>query len=394
MAYAEENFLIRYCSRVYPDQDIVNAIDSQLNLSLDWAYIIEEAQDQDIAPLIYYHLSRFKEKISSHVLSELKKIFEKVRDTNSRLYEELKKIIRCLKENNIDAMLLKGMDLAARIYPDIALRPMTDIDLLIKKEDLAKCEKPLSSLNYLVHPGFRKILDTPPSPYLNAVVCKKLTSPFVSLHLHWHILNYTFSPGYGYISNLDIDSIWQEAELTKIDNVEVLRMAPHHLLLHLSEHHLKHYFDRLILLTDIDSLLNYYRGTFNWERTLRNAFEFNFSRVLFYTLYIVSHILGTVVPKDILFRLKPNRTSRFENKFIDSILTRKPSRNLSFFMFLGMNKGAARKIRFISRTILPHPRYIFQLQDVYGIKSSFKYTLNHLRRIFTYTLNLFKKAKD
>ena len=68
MAYAEENSLIEYCSRVYPDQDIVNAIDSLLNLSLDWAYIIEEAQDQDIAPLLYYHVSRFKEKISKPCL--------------------------------------------------------------------------------------------------------------------------------------------------------------------------------------------------------------------------------------------------------------------------------------------------------------------------------------
>lgn len=389
MAYVQEQLLIRCCSRSHLNRDIVNRIDLLLNSGLNWAYIVREAQAQGTAPLLYYHSSCYGEKLPSNTLSKLKKIFGDVEDTNLKLSQELKKILTCLNENNIKPILLKGIDLVGRVYPQRGLRPMTDIDLLIKKQDLLKIEELLSSLDYLMYPGFRKILNKPTSPYLNAVVCKKLKAPYVSLHLHWHILNYTFYPGYGYISRLDIDKIWQEAEHTQVEKVQALRMASHHLLLHLAEHSFKHYFDRLILLTDIDTFLNHYRGSLDWQRIIEDAFEFNFPRPLYYSLYLASHILGTKVPKDILFKLEPTHMSNFENKFVNSVLKARPSRNLSFFMFLAMNKGIEKKIRFCFRTFLPHPQFRLQLQEIQGIRSSFQYTLRRLIRIFKYTLSLF-----
>ncbi len=312
---------------------------------------------------------------------ELKDNLVEVWMINNQLYEELKRIIPCFKEHNIETMLLKGIDLVSRVYLDIDLRPMADIDLLIRKQDLPKIEQALSPLNYLIYPGYRELQDKPTSLYLNAVVCKKLIPPFFSLHLHWHILNYTFYPGYGYISNLNIDKIWQEAEPVQIGDVEVLRMVPEHLLLYLSEHHLKHAFDRTILLNDIDVLLKHYEGKLDWEKVINDALEFNLTRPLYFSLFLVSQILGTKVPESVFSKIKPKCISIFERKFIDSVLKGRHSPNFSFFVFLAMNRGIKGKLRFIFRTVFPDPRFVFQLKEIEDIKSNFLFYLRHLMRI-------------
>ncbi len=314
----------------------------------------------------------------------LKNTFDNTKQNNLILYQELQKIILSFKEKKIKFILLKGIDLAKRIYSDIGLRSMTDIDILIKKEDLPKIEEALIPLDYLMYPNYHKVLDKPVSPYLNAVVCKKLTSPFVSLHLHWHIFTNTFFPFYGYVSSLDIEKIWQNAETAEIDGLKVLRMNPNDLVLHLSQHHFKHYFNSLIYFTDIDALLTKYHGKLDWQRIVKDAFEFNLDRPLYYTLYFTKNILKTDISEDILKELQQKNISLFEKKFIDSVLKGKPNKNLLFFMFLAMNKSFFKKLRFIFRTIFPDPRFKFQLQEVAGIESGFKYTISHIGKIFRY----------
>ena len=303
------------------------------------------------------------------------------------LYSELEEILLCFREHNIESILLKGIDLAARVYPERSLRPMADIDLLIRNDDLVNIEKSLVPLNYLMHPAFKKNLGKPVSPYLNTVVCKKLTVPFVSLHLHWHILNNTFYPGYGYLSKLDINKIWQRAEPATLDGNKVFRMEPNHLLLHLAQHHYKHYFDRLMLLTDIDTVINKYNDIFNWQDIISDAVEFNFQRPLYYSLYFAAKALDTDISQDTISELKPLVISRLERRFVIKVLEGKQNKNYAFFMLLAMNKGIFKKIAFIFRTVFPHPKFIFQLQEVYGISSKFKYMLNHLSRIIKYVIS-------
>ncbi|MFC1658655.1 nucleotidyltransferase family protein [Candidatus Omnitrophota bacterium] len=391
MAYDQERSFCRYYARIGLPDAKEQPVERLLSERLDWHFILQDAQNQEVAQILYYHLSCHKENLPQFVLSTLRDSFIRTKDANLQFYAELKDILAGFAENNIECIPLKGIDLAKRVYPDVGLRPMSDIDLLIKKHDLPKIERVLIPLDYLMHPGYHNMLNKPNSPYLNTVVCKKLIYPFISLHLHWHILNNTFYPGYGYISNLNIEKVWQDVQPAAIDNIKMLRMSPDCLLLHLAYHHFKHHFDRLILLTDIDAILNYYCGILDWQRIMHDAVEFNFNRPLYYSLYFAKEILGSDVPDDMLLKLRPERMNRFEHRFVDSVLKGRPSKNLSFFMFLAMNKGILKKIRFIFRSIFPHPKFISQLKDIYGINSSLKYSLNHLTRIFKYTLNLFLK---
>ena len=70
------------------------------------------------------------------------------------MQRELTQVLDLFAANNLPVMPLKGSILAAEFYKDPALRPMADLDLLIKPADQDNAEMLLDSLNYertLVH---------------------------------------------------------------------------------------------------------------------------------------------------------------------------------------------------------------------------------------------------
>lgn len=103
------------------------------------------------------HLTAFLlelEKISNDkgVPSETIKVLEKIYYSNLArnmlLYDELSKVLSAFKTAEIDVIVLKGVFLAEQIYKNIGLRPMSDIDLLVKEKDLQKAKVELNKLMY------------------------------------------------------------------------------------------------------------------------------------------------------------------------------------------------------------------------------------------------------
>ena len=74
----------------------------------------------------------------------------------SRLQETLGSVVRALRAAGVEVVALKGAVLAFFHYPDPALRPMGDLDLLLKEpRDLARATEALE------RSGWRALLDTP-----------------------------------------------------------------------------------------------------------------------------------------------------------------------------------------------------------------------------------------
>ncbi len=56
---------------------------------------------------------------------------------NTNYFQELKSILDKFENASIEAIVLKGAALAAGIYPDLGLRPMKDLDLLVHKSQIS-----------------------------------------------------------------------------------------------------------------------------------------------------------------------------------------------------------------------------------------------------------------
>ncbi len=116
---------------------------------LHWQEVLKSAFWHGIAPLLYKNLKGIRETpIPKDFMDQLRKTYHGPLARNMYIYSEMDRILEAFHKNDIGAIVLKGAALAKTVYGDIGLRPMGDIDLLVKREDLPRAEKVLFGLGY------------------------------------------------------------------------------------------------------------------------------------------------------------------------------------------------------------------------------------------------------
>lgn len=117
---------------------------------MDWKYTLECSIKQGISPLFYWNLKKinYDKYVPSEIIKNLEKIYYSNLARNMLLYDELSKILTAFKKADIDTIVLIGAFLTEEVYKNIGLRPMSDIDLLVKEEDIQKAKKELIKLKY------------------------------------------------------------------------------------------------------------------------------------------------------------------------------------------------------------------------------------------------------
>ena len=143
---------------------------------------------------------------------------------NLTLLSKASEVIRDFNQKNIEFLVLKGLYLAFDIYPDIGLRPMTDVDFLIKREDLDRVEKILFQLGYYdVSPKAQR------SYGCDVTFCNK---DGIFIDIHWDLCQYERFRG---IINITPD-FWKRAREFNLDGMcpQTLSIEDH--ILYISLH--------------------------------------------------------------------------------------------------------------------------------------------------------------
>ncbi len=118
---------------------------------LDWAKLNRLLAYHEIYPGAYIFLKKYPWLLPVKELSFLEDNFYANLSLLARMQQEAVKILSALEAKNIPALPLKGAFflLDASVYGDQAyLRPMQDIDILVKKEDYPRAQVTLESLGY------------------------------------------------------------------------------------------------------------------------------------------------------------------------------------------------------------------------------------------------------
>ena len=104
------------------------------NWSADWD--VEGYLDSGsfrLLPLLYRNLSRMK--VDDEKMMLLKGIYKQSWCKNMKLFNDSVEFLEILRSNNIPTLLLKGPSLTIQYYRDYGVRPMSDIDVLIPKNN-------------------------------------------------------------------------------------------------------------------------------------------------------------------------------------------------------------------------------------------------------------------
>ncbi len=115
-----------------------------------WNDLFELAEKQGVACYLYYAL---KQKKSEDVIPEewLRKIriqLMRFSINNIKHLNELEELSLLFEKIGITAIFLKGSHLAFHVYPSPSLRPMDDIDIIVKEDDIPKISAALIESGY------------------------------------------------------------------------------------------------------------------------------------------------------------------------------------------------------------------------------------------------------
>ena len=107
------------------------------NADTDWASVFYMAQCHSVAGMVYYALLKMEseDKPSEDILNKFREAYtlDLLKETNVSF--EAEALLKLFREKGIETVPVKGFCIK-KDYPESAMRTMTDIDLLCKREDI------------------------------------------------------------------------------------------------------------------------------------------------------------------------------------------------------------------------------------------------------------------
>src|SRR3990172_208262 len=132
----------------------------------EWELLMHRAQAEGAAALLYWRLSQSGEikSLPESLRNSLRAMYFSIRMNNQEILKELEILTRLFDQAGIPVVALKGVCFALTIYPDIGLRPMADLDLLVPASKISEAVRLTKSLGYVdampeASPGLRDLLD-------------------------------------------------------------------------------------------------------------------------------------------------------------------------------------------------------------------------------------------
>lgn len=316
------------------------------------ATFIERCLVEDIAPLMYY---RLKKRGFSHLLPEedlktLEDFFLMNLGHNFHLRLASARILQCLNERQIPHVLLKGLALSLFYYPHPATRRMTDVDILVRKEDLPVVDACLSDFGYLsVDSHLKEALRNPPG-YLSSLEYHAPDGRPI-LHLHWHLVN--TSVPFPVTIDYPLADLWQTAKSVEIEGIPTFIPSPEHLMLHLAEHGLRinHSYDRLILIYDLYAVLQ--RERIDWDELKKLASAAGLAPFVFFSLVHLAYWDKTGLPSFIIEQFRPETLSPAQRLYLYLANLDVRARGLSYLIYLSLARGGRRKVWLIGHSLFP-----------------------------------------
>ena len=361
----------------------------------DWTCLVEKSRQEGVSGVLFHNITKhhLEDLVPGDSYRGLSNDYYTNLKRNLSIIGTLREVLAAFQKADIPCIVLKGISLAEHLYPNIAMRGMSDVDVLVRKEDLFKADDCLSRLGYTSRDSSAAKAVNNPAGYLASLEYRKNDASPLNLHLHWHTVN-TSVPSTMFINDIDLDRLWESAEPIYIADGQALMLRPEHLIIYLCEHALRvgHSFDRLILICDIFFALKTLESTIDWSFLVKESRRFNLSRFVYFGLSIVKHYTSLAHPAgEYLDQLKPPSISVGERFFLSLQLNNRRIRGSSYFIYLAMNRRLIDKIRFINQTFFPPREILFQRRPGKTPPSSILRYFSRIREVFSYFIRSFAR---
>jgi hypothetical protein len=268
-------------------------------------------------------------------------------------------LLDALAAQRIGVILLKGVGLIERVYENIALRPMVDVDILVRKTDVRRALAALQAGGYQTTGP--EIAPETTLEYENEIMLWKRDRLDWVLELHWSLFDSPF-----YQNRLPEDALWRAAVPVTLDGVPARILSHENELLHLCGHlALHHRGTGLLWWNDIAEFITVYHDSLDWDMLISQAADLDLLLPLQTILPIAAGQWAAPIPGSIIEQLaghspKPAEIRVFEQLTADR---RPPVQRLLDDLHGLPDRGE--QLRFLWRNVFPSGEY---MDERYGIR--------------------------
>jgi hypothetical protein len=133
---------------LHPEQTPSEWKSACIEHQVNWDDLVIRAIVFGLAPQLHHRLDSWQLDLPPRAKAKLKVTYQAQMRRNDAIYAQLGEVLSACHQQGLNPIALKGIHLAACYYPEPALRPMNDIDLLFKTAELPTAEALLSDLGY------------------------------------------------------------------------------------------------------------------------------------------------------------------------------------------------------------------------------------------------------
>ncbi|NOZ63719.1 MAG: nucleotidyltransferase family protein [Caldiserica bacterium] len=304
--------------------------------SLDWEYIYQNAFQHRISGIVYNRIKATPSLLHSIPPLYLGKFAggkRKIVQHNQALLQEFLSLHHGLQKNQVEIIPIKGMPLLKDIFHDLSLRPLSDIDILIREEDYPRVK------SFLLHSGYSLLLENRKESYWRKHQChvkffRQINSRKILLEVHWTFLPPRPHP-------VSLSSLWQRLQVTHWEGEKILIPSAEDIFMLTFAHiylHLRYI--PLRIIHDFSWLTLNFKDTYDWEYIWRETMKNRLENILYFSGLLAQELLS--IP---YFPLK----EKFNRENLKTILLRRlPLKELIF----PPRSSSLRKNEFILRYLL------------------------------------------
>ena len=222
-----------------------------------WDQLACDADNHGLAPWLYRWSCEHPSDIPAQTQELLKTYVTALIGKNLVLADELTLILRELDRRGIPCAPLRGLALAQYLPDAPFVRPMGDLDLLVKHDDCSGVRDTLQRFGYTEvdrRPGFAEA-------YSYTLEFVKDRYGWITVEPHWTL---AYPP---FMDTIDMDAVWSRCRRGTVAGVETWLLSQEDLLINLCWHlHHKGTDAPLLWWHELDLLLRRHASAIDWPR--------------------------------------------------------------------------------------------------------------------------------
>jgi hypothetical protein len=310
---------------------------------LDWQLVMKAACRQGVLPSVYGALiPEFSSYVPGTVRGWMHREASGNAVRNHYLAAEMVRVCGMLERHGVRALALKGPALAAGVYQDLASRQFTDLDLLVRQNDLHRTVRALKS------DGFRS---KAPLNQLWGWEATFVREPgLFEIDLHWRL-----SPAYFAVTP-EGDELWDRAIEVNLGPGRVFTLGPDDLMLFLCAHGAKHGWQSLGGVRDVAAAAQVH--DYDWDALSERASSLGGLRIILLGLLLCHELLNAPIPEKLIAaaRAEPSilQAARKFQQYFDQLEADGPGLSQRWSIPLAMIPHRSARLRYtLARALSP-----------------------------------------